>query len=57
MARGLILFLALALLAAPGSFLSSFENPPSPWLTEVDQAFAAARKTGKPIFAVILCFH
>jgi hypothetical protein len=51
----LFLCLLFLFLVIPGTFLSSQEN--TPWLTDVDQAFSLARKTGKPIFAVVLCFH
>lgn len=32
-------------------------NPPSPWLTDLNRAEAAARASGKPIFVVFRCEH
>ena len=54
----LALFLMFAVVSS--SLLASFSaraDADSPWLNNVDQAFAEAGKTGKPIFAVVLCFH
>jgi hypothetical protein len=46
--RSLVLLVLLAPLAAADS---------PPWLTDLDQAFAAARKSGQPLFIVLSCPH
>lgn len=50
------LWLLAILLVSPT--LASFEPDAAlTWGTDVEEAFARARKTGRPIFAVVACFH